>query len=50
MKVKEASLEENLRYHTHLVVRPRGRIPRQDFDPNDDFGRYDDYHPIDVDY
>jgi hypothetical protein len=28
-KVKEASLEENLRYHSHLVVRPRGRIPRQ---------------------
>ena len=24
-----SKLEENLRYHSHLVVRPRGRIPSQ---------------------
>jgi hypothetical protein len=27
-KKKESSLAENLRYHSHLVVRRRGRIPR----------------------
>ena len=29
-KAKEASKEEHLRVHSALIVRPRGRIPRQE--------------------
>jgi hypothetical protein len=29
-KAKEAAMEEHLRPHSALVVRPRGRIPRQE--------------------
>ncbi len=28
-KKKEASKEESLRHHSHLVIRSRGRIPKQ---------------------
>ncbi len=28
-KAKEASKDEQLRYHSILIIRPRGRIPRQ---------------------
>ena len=29
-KAKEASMEEHLKFHSALIVRPRGRIPRQE--------------------
>jgi hypothetical protein len=30
MKEKEANLEERLRFHHALIIRPRGRIPRRE--------------------